>query len=172
MIFTLLGTIVLGVAVAGALLFVVRVLKVPLPRWVIPTAAGAAMLIFHVYIAYTWIDRTVAALPASIRVVQVLSERSLLQPWSLVRPVDNRFTAIDVDGLKHNAAHPGLVLTQVLFVQRYYPTVVVDQLYDCNNSRRADLAAEDEIGPDGLPRDLQWIDLAPDDAARQVVCSA
>jgi hypothetical protein len=171
-LFTFLGTIVLGLGAAGTWMLFTKALRIPAPSWTTPVVAGGAMLVFHVYIEYSWFERTAASLPSDVEVARSETFRSPLQPWTVVVPQVNRFIAVDTGQVKTHPAHPYLALAEVAFVTRYYPTIRTQQLYDCTAARRADILAGTTFGADGLPERIDWIDLEPDDAVRSIVCAA
>jgi hypothetical protein len=172
MLFTFIGTIVLGLGAAGTWMLVTKALRIPAPRWTIPVVAGGAMLIFHVYIEYSWFSRTAASFPPRVEVARPETYRSPLQPWTWVVPQVNRFIAVDTGQVKTHPDHPPLAIAEVAFVTRYYPTITTRQLYDCAAARRADILADTTFGADGLPERIDWIALEPDDAVRSIVCAA
>ncbi|MFW5679765.1 MAG: hypothetical protein ACOCYE_11620 [Pseudomonadota bacterium] len=172
MLFTFLGTIVLGLGAAGTWMLLTKALRIPAPRWTIPVVAGGSMLIFHIYIEYSWFQRTTASLPPQVEVARSETYRSPLQPWTLIVPQVNRFVAVDTGRVQTHPDHPDLALAEVVFVTRYYPTIATRQLYDCAAARRADILSGTPFGADGLPERIDWIALEPDDTVRSVVCAA
>lgn len=167
----LLGIVVLGLASGGAFLFLRRVLRLPLPRWTVPVAAGAAMLAGHLYIEYGWFGRTAAALPDHIRVAQTYSERNALQPWTFLVPQITRFMAVDIAAIKTNPSVRHLRIADVILVARHFPTAVTQQVIDCQEGRRADATAEITFDEQGRPLDLDWVELSLDDPLVSTVCA-
>lgn len=171
MLFTFIGTISLGLGVAGTWMLLVKLFRLKAPRWAIPVVAGGAMLVFHVYVEYSWFQRTRGSLPPQVAVVEPLTQRNVLQPWTLIVPQVDRFTAVDRGRLRTHPDQPGYVVAEVAFVARYYPTIRTDQLYDCTQPRRADMLPSTTFAADGMPEDVVWIALEQADAVRAVVCA-
>lgn len=172
MLFTLLGTITLGVAAAGTAMILFRLIGRKAPRWTLPVVAGAAMLGFQIWTDYSWFGRTAEALPPHMSVAGAYGRSSAFQPWTLlVTPVD-RFAVVDTSTIRRNERVPGVRMVQIHLVGRYMPTVSVSQLYDCDMPRRADLAAVPTFDADGRVTDAQWVALEADDPMRNVVCAA
>jgi hypothetical protein len=168
---TFLGTIVAGFGAVGVWLILTKLLPVPSPRWAIPVVAGGAMLTFQLYVEYSWFQRTAASLPERARVVAPLTYSHVLQPWTLVVPQVNRFAVIDTARVHLHPERPRYVWAEVAFITRYYPTVVLQYLYDCSEPRRADILASMQRGADGMPEGLDWLRIDADDPAREVVCA-
>lgn len=169
-IFAILGPIVLGIAVAGILVFLKRVLRLPLPGWSIPMLAAIAMILAHIYNEYSWFDRFSAELPEGVEVVETLTTTGWYEPWTYLKPRINRFSAIDTSTVQVNPAHPDLALGQVILVERHSPTASVVQLADCRNNRTADIPANAQFGDDGLPLGVTWIDREPDSPILAALC--
>ena len=161
-IFNLLGPIVLGIMVGGIILFLKRVLKLPLPGWLIPIGAAAAMFAYHISSDYSWYEATTAQLPEEIVVVESYTSKNTMQPWTYVVPRISRFMAIDKASLRTNPSLESLVIVDVLLVQRYSPTVTVVQLIDCEGGKSADLSAQQAFDANGMPQDVQWRELGGD----------
>ncbi|WP_299865909.1 hypothetical protein [uncultured Hoeflea sp.] len=168
--FNILGPIVFGIAVTGVLVFMKRVLKVPLPGWSVPMLAAASIILAHVYNEYSWFDRFSAELPEQVEVVETLTKSSWYEPWSYVRPRVDRFTAIDRNSVQFNPAHPELALGEIILVQRYTPTARALQIADCENGRVADLTPSTEFGDDGLPLGVVWFDRDAEDPVLASLC--
>jgi len=170
-IWTLIGTLMVGVLAASLTFLGFRVARRDPPRWLLPAAAGLAMLIFHVSSDYAWFARTTAAFPEQLEVGETYTKRSILQPWTLVAAPVVRFSAVDTGALRHNPAAPELVMAQIHLLQRYYPTVTVTQLYDCSEPRRADVGPDFAVDEQGRPTNTNWVTLEPDDPVRRIVCA-
>ncbi len=81
-----------------------------------------------------------------------------------------RFSAVDTQALRRNPAAPEFVMAQIHLLQRYYPTVTINQLYDCSEPRRVEVGADFAVDEQGRPVDPDWVMLEPDDPVRRVVC--
>ena len=166
MIFTLIGTVMIGVTAASLIFILGRVLPGRLPRWLMPVAAGGAMMGFIVVSDYTYFPRMESALPEGTQVVSSQSNSSALRPWTLVAPPVDRFMV--AVGQRTHADWPGFVMTELLLMRRWYPTQPVLQVIDCPGERRAHAgeAALDQ----GDPAALDWFPLTRDHPLWQAVC--
>ena len=171
MIWTLIGTLMVGVGAACVVFVAFRALRRPVPGWALPAAAGAGMLSFHIWSDYAWVDRTTGELPDHVVVVERYTSRSMLQPWTYLAPKADRFAAVDTTAIRHHPAVDDMAMATVHLVARWYPTVTTRQLYDCATPRRADIGADFAVDEDGRPVDPDWVALAPDDPIRRVVCN-
>jgi len=70
MIWTLIGTLMVGVGAACVVFVAFRALRRPVPGWALPAAAGAGMLSFHIWSDYAWVDRNTAELPDHVVVAE------------------------------------------------------------------------------------------------------
>ncbi len=170
MFLTIIGAIVLAVAIAGVVQLAYRLAGRKPPRGTLPLAAGVALIIFFIWNDYSWYKRTADELPESVKVARAYPSTSKLQPWTYVKPHVTRFAAVDTATLKRNDAQPGYVLADIFLVERYVPTIKTVQLYDCDGGRRTDILETTEMGEDGLPANAQWYDLDADDAFRPLIC--
>lgn len=171
MIWTLIGTLMVGVGAASLVFVLLRALRRPVPGWLLPAAAGAAMLTFHIWSDYAWADRTIAELPDHVVVAGRHTSRSMLQPWTLLAPKVDRFSAVDLNEIRHRPEVEGMAMALVYLVTRWYPTVGTLQLYDCVIPRRADVGDSIAAGAGGSAVDPAWVPLEPDDPVRRVVCA-
>lgn len=170
MLFNLIGTFVVGIAAAGTILLIYRLSGRRAPRWLMPAAAGVAMLSFHLWNEYTWFDRTSKALPEQVTVAERYAYQSVLQPWTLVAPRINRFTAVDRSSIRRNEQAPGYVMAEVFLVTRLDRTAKITQIYNCSEALRTDVGASSNVDERGLPVDADWIASETDDALFQLVC--
>ncbi len=171
MLIGLFGTLILGIAVVGCLMFVNKLTGKRLPRWIFPVGAAIGMLTFHIWNEYTWFERTASELPAHVAVGETYTTSNMLQPWTYVFPRINRFSAVDLASLRTNDKAPGYRLVEVYLATRFTPTAVTRQLFDCETPRRMLVSASQEFGDDGLPKDPVWENLPADDRLRTEVCA-
>lgn len=164
MFLELIATIVAGFAGAGLMLLAVKLTKGALPRWLVPVAAGAAMLAAAISGEYGWYGRTRAALPDGLVVAHTVESRSALRPWTYLYPFTNRFVAVDRAGLQQNANNPDLFMADLYFYGRWRPTQAVQMQVDCAGNRRADPM---EGRSDSAP---VWRQVSPDDPILKAVC--
>ena len=171
MIFQLLGSLLLGICAAVALMLAYRLLGRRAPRWVLPAAAGAAMLGFHVWSDYTWFRRTAAALPEPLTVAAAPASATPLQPWTYLLPRVERFVVINPRAIRWNERAPGLRLAEVFLVARYMPTLTAAQLFDCTTPRRIGAPRGLALDAEGRPEGVEWVPLEPGDPLLRAVCS-
>jgi hypothetical protein len=172
MIWTLIGTLMVGVGAASLVFILFKAVRRPVPGWLLPAAAGLGMLSFHIWSDYAWAERTIAELPDHVVVAERYTSRSMLQPWTLVVPKVDRFSAVDLNEIRRHPQVEGMVMAVVYLVTRWYPTAGTLQLYDCETPRRADVGESLEADAEGRPIDPDWVTLEPDDPVRRVVCAA
>jgi hypothetical protein len=166
MLLTLLGAVAVAI-LAACVAFIIRRVWGVQARWLIPVAAGAGMLGFTLWNDYSWFDRQRDGLPEGVRVVAAYEHRAAIQPWTLIAPVVNRYSAIDLRAAERHPDRPGIVRAPVFFAQRFQPTAVSAQIIDCAAGRRADAA---DAGPDGLPPEDAWRPLPEDHPLLRAAC--
>lgn len=170
MLLEFLAAIVLGLAVAGAIMAINVAIGRRLPGWLVPAAAGISMIAFMVTMEYTWLPRTMASLPEGIEVVSVSRESSWYRPWTYLRPLSLRAVTLDTRRNRTHPAQPGQVMTSVVLLGRWMPVRRIPVVFDCQAGRRADLHAAVELGDDGHLSGADWRELAPDDPALAIAC--
>ncbi len=170
MLFNLLGVVFAGVAAAGVVHLVFRMLRRRPPSWLMPAAAGFAMFGFHLWNEYTWFDRVARGLPDEIAVVESYDYANAIQPWTLLRPRIDRFTAVDRASIRRNDRAPGYVMADLLLVRRLDPTARVTQLVDCRDGRRTDIGRSTAVDERGLPIDATWTEAARDGGVFRLLC--
>lgn len=171
-IINLLGPIVAGIAIAGVLLFMQRVLRIPVPGWLIPVFAAVTIFGLHVSNEYSWYDRHTALLPEEISVIKPSGVSNWYEPWTFIHPRIDRFLALDAGRVRVNPDLPGFVMAPVILVKRYQATLEINQLADCEGKRLADMPANASFGESGMPEGLTWRDTSDDDAVLKALCEA
>ncbi len=170
MFFELIGTIVAGVA-AGLLVWALnRPLKGRLPKWLVPVAAGAAMLTATISSEYGWYDRTRATMPEGMVVAQSIKEGSYLRPWTFALPYVTRFVAVDRQSIRTHPDQPNQRIVDLVFYGRWSRTAKVPILFDCSDGRRADIVDGAEFGADGQITNAVWRDLPAGDPVLRTAC--
>jgi len=164
---TFLGALATGV-LGACVAFVIRRFTGASTRWMIPFAAGAGMLGFTIWTDYSWFDRQREGLPEDVVVVEAFEHSAALQPWTLIFPVVNRYSALDRAGAERHPARPELVRAPVFLAQRWQPSFVAPQVIDCAEGRRADAAS---VGGDGLPPEDAWFDLPARHPLLEAACA-
>ena len=170
MFFELISTIVAGVA-AGLFVWAVnRTLKGRLPKWLVPVAAGAAMLLATISSEYGWYDRTVATMPEGMVVAQTVEERTFYRPWTYMRPFVSRFVAVDLATARTHPDQPAQRIVDLVFFGRWTRTAKVPALFDCANSQTADIVDGVEFGADGEVLNANWRSMESDDPILSAAC--
>ena len=172
MLFNLLGTFIVGIAAGGTVMLIHRIIGRKPASWLVPVAAGSAMLAFHIWNEYTWFERTTDALPEDVVVTQSYSAQTMLQPWTLLVPKINRFTALDRGSIRRNDKAPDYVMADVFLVKRLDQTAKVTQIYDCRGGRRTEVDASTSVDEQGLPVDAAWTESDIDAPLFKMVCSS
>lgn len=172
MLIHLLATFSAGICAAGFVLLFYRARGRKSPRYLIPLAAGLAMLAYNIWDEYSWASRTIAALPKHIEVVETFSGSAVWKPWTYLVPQIERFTSVDRSKLRRNDELPGYVLAEIILVARRSPTAVTQQLYDCRKARRTDVMQSEGFDEKGLPLNQDWVALEPDNLLFKAICSS
>lgn len=170
MFFELIGTIVAGATAALLVWAINRTLKDRLPKWLIPAAAGAAMLAATISSEYSWYARTVATMPEGIVVAQTIEETALYRPWTYTAPFISRYVAVDQVSTRTHPDQPDQRLVDLVFYGRWTRTAKVPMLFDCAENRRADVVDGISFGEDGAVANAQWFPLAPTDPLLRTAC--
>lgn len=168
----LIATLVAGIAAAGFVMLLNRLLGGLLPRWLAPVAAGAAMIATTVYNEYTWYERTRDALPDDMIVVQTVNSRAPYRPWTYAVPFVDRFAAADTATMRRHPAQPDMRLADVYFFGRWAAANVVPVLADCKHRKRAALTNGISFETDGRVEGVDWIEVTADDPLVATICGA
>lgn len=166
----LIAVFAMGFAAAGFVLLAYRLRSKKPPRYLIPLAAGLAMIGYALWSDYSWAPRTIAGLPDHVAVVKRIPSSAPWKPWTYLFPQIDRFIAVDNAQTRRNDRLPGLVLAEVILVARLEPAVTTRQLFDCAQARRTDVIASDEFTEEGLPMNPDWVHLEPTDELYKAVC--
>jgi hypothetical protein len=170
MLYELVATIAAGFFGAGIAMILRWLSRGLLPRFLIPTLAGLAMLAFVVWSDYTWYARSAGGMPEGFDAFFSNSERPVLRPWTLVFPVTTRFAAVDHASERRNQSAPDQVMADVYLFARFVPPVRRTVLLDCAGMRRADVAEGMQFDSDGSLVDADWTPLSPDDPLAGSLC--
>ena len=157
-----------------ALLFcwaIFRTLNKPMPKHLYPIVAAASVIAYGIYSEYTWADRTIAQLPASIEVVHELAGTSMFSPWSFVIARTDRISMVDKASIRRNDDLPDHVMTELLLMQRFAPVIRVPQLVDCTRQRRTDVTNNAQYDEDGLPSNAKWENLDSEHPLLRALCT-
>ena len=171
MFFELIGTILAGAA-AGLLVWALnRTLKGRLPNWLIPAAAGAAMLVATVSSEYSWFARTSGAMPARMIVAQSIEDTALYRPWTYAAPFVSRYVAVDRASVRTHPDHPGQRIVDLVFYGRWSRTAKVPMLFDCDGHRMADIVDGLDFAEDGQVADARWRQVSQTDPVLKTACA-
>ena len=170
MLLEFLAAIILGVATAGVIMAINVASGRRLPPWLIPTGAGMAMIGFMVWMEYNWLPRTVDALPEGVEVVSVSRDSMWYRPWTYAIPLSLRIVALDTRRNRTHSDRPDQVMTSVMLLGRWMPARQIPVVFDCADSRRADLHAGVELDPAGHLPGADWRKLPADDPAMTIAC--
>lgn len=135
-----------------------------LPKWLMPAAAGIAMLGYTIYAEYAWFPNMQRGLPESTQIAQRIEGQMLYRPWTYLVPLTTRFIALDGLVREGDYARAGIVL-----VARWGRPVQVPVVFDCVGMRRADLIEGTKF-VDGDLNNGAWRALNPDDPVLQAAC--
>lgn len=171
MFIELFATLVGGLGGAGLVMLLRHLSGGRLPRWLVPTGAGAAMLAVTIANEYGWYPRLKAALPDSFAVAESVAQSQPWRPWTYLAPITLRFVAVDMASLRRHPERPGEVIGDVYFYGRWAPLRRISVLFDCAGRRRAALSVDAQFDATGAVIDPPWVRVAPDDALLAVVCA-
>ena len=158
MFLELIATFAAAFAAAGMVLALNLITKGRLPRWAMPVAAGAAMLLVAVANEYSWGTRTIAGMPDGVEVVQEVQQSRWYKPWSYVAPQTVRLVAVDTESIQTNAELPGVKLVDMYLFARWQPPAQAPQLIRCAESSRADVTQATLADPTAAV----WLPAEPD----------
>jgi hypothetical protein len=171
MLFDILALVSAGFAAGGVALLAQRLSGRRLPRWIVPGAAGAAMLAYAVWSEYSWFGRTSAALPEGVVVAARNSESAPWRPWTYLWPITDLFVAVDRRTRRTHAGAPGQSMVDVHVIERWQPVRSATVLFDCRGRRRAELGAGVDVAPDGTVAEAAWEPLPADDPVLLAACA-
>ena len=170
MFYDLVAAVSAGMGLAGLAMMLRHLSRRRLASWIVPAAAGAGMLAFAIWSEYAWYPRTVAALPEGVVVARATETRAPWRPWTYLRPIVTRFSAVDARAPRINPGRPGEVLVPVLLVGRWSASATIPVVFDCEGRRMAALSGDAELPGPGLP-EPQWTDLPEGDEALAAACA-
>ena len=163
--------VVVGLGVAGTLHLVSRLLGGRLPKWVISSGAGLAMIAFAIWSEYSWYPRFRATLPETMHIVSAPAETAFYRPWSYLYPVTHRFIVVDLGAAVHAETAPERFVAPVSIVARWSPIQQVQVAFDCAGGRRADLFRGGKMGSDGEVTGVDWVTPGPGDELLSAACN-
>lgn len=171
MFLELIGVIVAGVSAAILVFALSRAFGGGWPRWLMPVAAGLAMLAATISLEYGWFARTSGNLPEGLVVAEIVESRALYRPWTYAFPFVTRFAAVDAASLRTHPAVPGQLIADVYFYGRWSPLNRVSVLFDCEGRRRAPLVEGVTFAEDGTISGPGWARVPEDDPLLATACA-
>jgi hypothetical protein len=169
MFFELIGTIVAGVVAALFVWALNRTLKGRLPKWFMPLAAGAAMLVATISSEYGWFTRMQSNMPEGFVVAETVQESQFYRPWTYAKPFVSRFVAVDQATMRTHPDHPDQRIVDLVIYGRWARTAKIPALFDCAANARADLVDGVDFGADGEVLNPEW---QPMDADAPLILAA
>lgn len=165
----------IGVVIAAAFAAIVvfalnRLVGGRLPKWLMPVAAGFAMIAATISLEYSWFSRTGSDLPEGLEIAQTIEDRAVYRPWTYVKPYVGRFVAVDVGTALTNDAMPGHVLADLYFFGRWAPITQTPVLFDCVEHRRSALVDGVTFNAEGSVENPSWRNVDPTDPIMAVAC--
>ncbi|MEX0349968.1 MAG: hypothetical protein AB3N15_11140 [Paracoccaceae bacterium] len=170
MFLELIATVFAGIAMAGLVMLLNRVLGGRLPKWLAPVGAGLAMIAVTISSEYSWYGRTAAALPEDVEVIETVDSQAIYRPWTYVAPYVDRFAALDRASVQTNPALPDQRLADLYFFGRWTAVSKLPVLVDCAGARRANLADGAQFDDDGAITNADWVAADDGDAVIQALC--
>lgn len=170
MLLEFFATIVAGFGAAGVALLLRRLTGGRLPSWLVPVAAGGAMLAYAIWSEYSWFDRAVAGLPDGVVVISQSQSSAPWRPWTYLAPMTDRFVALDTRSVQSNDAAPDQRIADTYFFARWTPTRRVSVAFDCAGNRRAPMVEGLVMDESGRITQAEWVDVPAGDPALRAVC--
>lgn len=170
MLFNLLGSVAVA-AVTGLLMFLVRRhFWRTMPRWVLPAAAGLAMIVFSIWNSYAWYGRITDHLSEGVVVAATYPTRSPIEPWTYAFPRVQHFVAVNMAGRTQVAGHPEIVFAEVIEFQQFKPVRRSLQIFDCRTGRMGNPPAEEpQVDAAGTIIGVDW---SPSAAGAPIIATA
>lgn len=171
MFWELIATVFAGIGGAGIALILRKLSKQTMPKWLVPSFAGIAMIGFQVQGEYDWYEHQTSLLPEGVVVVKAVQEETLFRPWSYAFPQTMRFMAADVANSAKNKIDPNLILVDLYFFERRHVAKRVPQIIDCVQGARTDFLQSSSASADSAANITQkWHPLDKDDLLLKALC--
>lgn len=170
MFFELIAAILAGVAAAGVVLLLNKILGGRLPKWLTPAAAGAAMIGFTILMEYTWFDRTTGEFPESVIIANTHEARNLWRPWTFAVPLIDSFVAVDPASMRTNADVPDQRMADLLYFERWRAPRSVPMVFDCVEGRAAPLLDTVTYDDKGAVDGAAWVSVPTGDPTLATIC--
>ncbi|MEM8537055.1 MAG: hypothetical protein AAGF56_04250 [Pseudomonadota bacterium] len=157
MFLELIATFAAGFGAAGLALAVNIITGGKLPKWVMPVAAGLAMIGVGIANEYSWGGRTADNLPEDVVVIEDVTQSNWYRPWSYVWPQTVRLMALDRATVQTRDDQPDVKLIDLYLFARWQPPAKVQQLVHCSDQRLA-MATPGALAD---PKQALWSDANP-----------
>ncbi len=131
------------------------------PRNLLMALAAVAIVGVTATLRYQWASNTEQLLPPEMVVIERLTFTNPIEPWSVIHPVTDRLVVLDRGSLRRHAAHPDMVMVDVLLVRRDHDTLIARHVVDCRARRDAVMPGDADLAAGDLPTDLRWASDAP-----------
>ncbi|MDT8856886.1 hypothetical protein RNZ50_17980 [Paracoccaceae bacterium Fryx2] len=170
MLMDLVATIAAGAGLAGIVMAIRWLSRGRLPKYILPAAIGAGMLMFSVWNEYSWYPRVSGALPDNVVIVSAPEDRVFYRPWTYLFPVSSRFLALDRTAMATSATNADLRRADAMIVQRWAAVQRVPLAFDCAGGRRADLIDGAALAADGTLTGGRWLEVGQEDEMQRAAC--
>ena len=171
MLLELIATVTAAVGAGGVAVLLRRLTFGRLGRWIVPVAAGAAMLGVTVVNEYSWYDRTRENLPEGVVVAHAHEFQKIYKPWTYLFPYVDRFAAVDQASVRAHTDRPARRIVKLLFYGRWSQPRQTTVVVDCDQQLRAQLTGDVRFGPDGQLANVDWRKVAADDPIQRTSCA-
>ena len=171
MLLELIATVTAAVGAGGVAVLLRRLTFGRVGRWIVPVAAGAAMLGVTVVNEYSWYDRTRENLPEGVVVAHAHEFQKIYKPWTYLFPYVDRFAAVDQASVRAHPDRPARRIVKLLFYGRWSQPRQTTVVVDCDQQLRAQLTGDVRFGPDGQLANVDWRKVAADDPIQRTSCA-
>ncbi|PTQ73306.1 hypothetical protein [Celeribacter persicus] len=159
MLLEFIATISAGVGAAGLMVALRKLTRGSLPKWLVPAAAGLAMLTFTIWSDYSWFTRAQDTLGPDKIVATTVEKQQLWRPWTYFAAVTTQFIALDK---ARTTIDEATVSTDMYLLSRRGDSAIVPVTFDCLMSRRTDAT--------GDLSEAEWFSMDQDDPILRTAC--
>ncbi len=170
MFFELIAAVVAGGFAAGVVMLLNRLVGGRLPRWLMPIAAGLAMIGYTIAMEYTWFSRTSSSLPPGVEVTDTHEADNFWRPWTYIAPVTDRFLAVDTTNIRTNDSVPHQRIADLIAFGRWQTPKVAPMVFDCDARRNAPMLDTVTLDASGAVENAQWAPIQEGDLTLSTVC--
>lgn len=170
MAFELIGAIVAAIGMAGVMMLLRKLTGGRLPKWMVPAAAGLALVSVTVVLEYGWYSRVTGGLPQGVEVVWVDRTPQPLRPWTFAVPMATRVIAADRRQVMAHPANPDLRMLTIYKFARWRPTEQGLMVVDCKAGRQVMLTEGVTITDAGELQGADWVPSGDDNGFQKAAC--